>query len=136
MSIIATNFQSIVAKREPKMGKVSIKNNLSIKDVLKMNMNLGTVKQEGLRFMFRYESNYEPGVGKIEIEGDVLYMETSDRCKELLEQWKAKKLDQKVMAEVMTTALRKSSVKALNLSQDLNLPPAIKLPKAVANTKQ
>lgn len=132
MTIIATNFLSIEAKREPKVGKVSIKNNLRIADVVKMNMNFGKVKQEGIRFVYEYESVYSPDVGSIKIQGDVLYVESPEKCEELLKQWKDKKLDPKVMAEIMNTALRKCSVKALNLSQDLNLPPAIKLPKAVA----
>jgi len=132
MTIIATNFLSIEAKREAKLGKVTIKNNLSIADVVKMNMNFGNVKQEGLRFVYKYESTYAPKVGSIKIEGDVLYVEAPEKCKELLEQWKTKKLDQKVMAEIMTTALRKCSIKALNLSQDLNLPSPIKIPRAVA----
>jgi len=131
MGIIGFNFSKInVEKLKAVSGKVNISNNVALKDVETMKLPDAVNKQSGLRFIFNFVSKYEPGVGHIELQGEVLYFEKSDKIKQILNDWKkSKKVEGKVMESVMNTILAKCNIQALILSRDINLPPPVQLPK-------
>ena len=61
-------------------------------------------------------------------------MESSKKVSEVMDRWKKeKKLDQELMTKILNSVLMKCNVQALILSQDLNLPPPIPLPKINVN---
>lgn len=131
MAIVAFNFNKISVERKgvPR-GKINIKNNISIKDVQKADLSLGKAKQAGLRFIFEYVSKYDPNVGEVKLEGDVLDLEEEKKVKEILDGWKKnKKLPQDLTAAVINNVLNKCNIQALVLSKEVNLPPPINLPR-------
>jgi len=133
MPIIGTNFIKLNVERKNPKGKLQIKNNLGIKTIEEMNLNLGNVKQKGARFIFEYTSKYEPDAAEMIFEGEVLFLGEAANITEILNQWKDKKpIDKDIMANVMNAALTKSTIKALELSQDMNLPSPVKLPKVTS----
>ena len=130
--IVGFGFTKLSAEKgEPAKGKIDINNNVSIKDVQEDNFSLGKDKQQNvLRFIFEFTSKYEPKIGSILFEGDLLYMEEPKRAKEIIGDWKKnKKLPKEMMAGLLNTILTKCNVQALILSQQVNLPPPIPLPK-------
>ncbi|MBI2654447.1 hypothetical protein HYX02_06600 [Candidatus Woesearchaeota archaeon] len=130
--IVGFGFTKLSAERkEAVKGKIDINNNVTIKDVKEDNFAFGKDKQQNvLRFVFEFTSRYEPDVGNILFEGELLYLEEPKKAKELLNDWKKdKKLPQEVMAGMLNTILTKCNVQALILSQEINLPPPIPLPK-------
>ena len=130
--IIGFGFTKLNAEKgENARGKIDINNNVSIKDVLEDNLAMGKDKQQNiLKFMFEFTSKYEPNVGNILFEGELLYMEEPKIAKEILSDWKKnKKLPKELMAGLLNTILIKCNVQALILSQQVNLPPPIPLPK-------
>ncbi len=129
MPVIGFNIDKIDAEKISKIsGKVEIKNNLGITGVEQEKLALGK-SEEVLKFNFEYLITYEPKVGKLEMKGSVLYMEDPKKIKELLSSWeKDKKIPNNVMPAIFNTILAKCNVKALNLSQEINLPPHIRLP--------
>ena len=130
--IVGFGFTKLSAEKlDPAKGKIDINNNVSIKDVQEDNFSLGKDKQQNvLRFIFEFTSNYEPSVGKILFEGELLYMEEPKKAKEILSDWKKnKKLPKELMGLLLNTLLTKCNVQALILSQQVNLPPPIPLPK-------
>ncbi|HLC95810.1 MAG TPA: hypothetical protein VJH97_00610 [Candidatus Nanoarchaeia archaeon] len=131
MTIVGFNFTTIDVKREGSVsGKVSISNNVSIKDMVEIPFPLAKEKQKALRFGFEFSSKYEPKVGNINLGGDLLYLETADKAKKLLEEWKkSQKVETEVMKNILNTILAKGNILALILSQEVNLPPPIPLPK-------
>jgi len=130
MPIIGTNIIKMNVERKSTARNVKVKNNLNIKDIQGMNVNIGDTTQFGLRFIFEYEVIYEPDIATMQFEGEVLYMSTKEVCEVILENFKAKKpISPEVMKQVMNTALAKSSIKSLELSQDMQLPPPVKLPR-------
>jgi len=129
MPIIGTNFIKINVEKKEVKGKVNISNNLGIKDVQEMNLNIGKAKQPGVKFLFNFETIYEPNVAKFEFVGEVLYIDEKEKCDEILKAWKDKKpVDENIMSKIMNSALTKSTIKSLQLSQEMNLPAPIKLP--------
>ena len=130
--IVGFGFTKLSAEKgEPAKGKIDINNNVSIKDIQEDNFSLGRDKQQNvIRFMFEFTSKYEPNVGSILFEGELLYMEEPKKAKEILSSWKReKKLPKELMGDLLNTILTKCNVQALILSQQVNLPPPIPLPK-------
>ena len=134
--IVGFGFTKLSAeKKENAKGKIDINNNVSIKDVLEENFALGKDKQQNIiKFLFEFTSKYEPNVGNILFEGELLYMEEPKKAKEILADWKKnKKLPKDLMAGLLNTILTKCNIQALILSQQVNLPPPIPLPKVQIN---
>ena len=130
--IVGFGFTKLNAEKgENAKGKIDINNNVSVKDVREENLALGRDKSQNiLKFIFEFTSKYEPNVGNILFEGELLYMEEPKKAKEILADWKkSKKLPKELMAGLLNTILTKCNVQALILSQQVNLPPPIPLPK-------
>ena len=129
--IVGFSFKKLSAERhEAAKGKIDINNNVTIKDVQEDSFSLGKSNQNVLRFTFEFTSKYEPNVGNILFEGDLLYMEETKITKEILGSWKKdKRIPKDIMAGLLNTILTKCNVQALILSQEVNLPPPIPMPK-------
>ena len=130
--IVGFGFTKLSAeKHEAAKGKIDINNNVSIRDVREDSFSLGKDKQQNvLKFMFEFASKYEPSVGTILFEGELLYMEEPKKAKEILGSWKkSKEIPKELMAVLLNTILTKCNVQALILSQEVNLPPPIPMPR-------
>ncbi|MFH1399613.1 MAG: hypothetical protein ABIG95_05885 [Candidatus Woesearchaeota archaeon] len=138
MSVVGFNFTKIdVDKKSAARGKINIKNNISIKEVAETDLSFGTNTQSGLRFLFEYTSLYEPDIGQIMLIGEVLYLEESKKAKEIVKRWKKdKSLAPELIREIINTALTKCNIQALILSQYVNLPPPMPLPKVGVKPKE
>ena len=130
MTIIGFNFNEIkVNRKEGIKGKINIKNNVVIKDIQEKDLNLGDKSQNALKFIFEFSSKYEPDLGDIILVGDLLFMESSGKIKEILTEWKkTKKVPKDIMAAILNTVLTKCNIEALVVSPKVNLPPPIPLP--------
>jgi hypothetical protein len=72
---------------------------------------------------------YNPGIGRIRIDGNILSIDNPKETKKILDEWnKSKKLPPKLMAQLLNFILIRCNIKALSLSQDINLPPHIRMP--------
>ena len=129
--IVGFGFTKVIAEmNDAARGKIDINNNVSIKNVEEADLSFGKDKQNVIKFVFEFTSKYEPAIGTILFEGELLYMEDPKKTKEILSSWKKdKKLPQELMAGLLNTILTKCNVQALILSQEVNLPPPIPLPK-------
>ncbi|MCD4759742.1 hypothetical protein K8R33_02550 [archaeon] len=129
MPIVGFNFEKITIEKTSQItGKLNIKNDLSIKSLEQEKLNL-TSAENVLKFNFEFLVNYEPKVGKINLNGNVLYMEDEKKVKEILDGWKKdKKLPEDLAPQILNTILAKCNIKALSLTQEVNLPPHIRLP--------
>jgi hypothetical protein len=136
MTIVGFNFTKInVEKDTTAKGKIKINNNVSVKNVEKADLFLGEQKQSGIKFLFQFTSKYDPGYGKIELEGEVLSLKDENKIKEILEEWKNnKKIGKETMTDIFNSILTRCNIQALILSQTVNLPPPIPMPK-VSETK-
>ncbi|MBI2147253.1 hypothetical protein HYU19_02120 [Candidatus Woesearchaeota archaeon] len=133
MAIVGFTINKMLTERQNAVkGKISIKNNVSIKNVEKADLSLGKARQDGLKFSFEFSCIYEPNIGQIIIEGDVLDLQDKKDVDEALTSWKKdKKLDPTLMRNVLNTVFGRCNVQALILSRDINLPPPIPIPSAV-----
>lgn len=131
MTILSVNFNKISAEKgEAPKDKISINNNIRLKDVEKIDLSAGTTKQDGVKFKFELDAKYEPKFAEIKILGDVVYLDTTANVKKILDGWKKdKNIDKGVFEQVMNAALNKANIQALIISQTVSLPPPVQLPK-------
>ncbi|MBU1199713.1 MAG: hypothetical protein KKF46_00720 [Nanoarchaeota archaeon] len=130
MTVIGFSFtKMLIEKKNPVKGKVSINNNVAIKTVEETTLNINADKK-ALKLDFEFTSIYEPGIGNIQMLGEVVYLADKAKAADIIKQWKKnKKLDKDVMTAVLNNVLAKCNIQALILSKDMNLPPPIPLPK-------
>ena len=124
--IVGFSFNKLsVEKKSSITGKIDINTNVEIKDVT----SFGKQKQKGVTFLFEFKSQYEPNVGNVSIEGELVFLGDAKLSEDLVKGWKAnKKVPAEIMEEVMSNILNRCYVEAIVLSRDINLPPPIPLP--------
>lgn len=129
MSVIGFNINSINAKlgeNADRKGDISVNSAPAIIDIEKRDMGLPWIG-EVLAIGFRFETKYDPKIGEIAMEGEVLYHSTDQ--KDILARWKKeKKLDDKMAVEVLNAIFRHCLIRALDVSNELRLPPPISFP--------
>lgn len=133
MTIVKINLHKINAERNPKAkgGQISIKNNVSVKDVTEMPFAVEGKK--ALQFNFSFVCNYEPNLGKIDVEGQVVYVEDKVKIDEIKKSWdKNKNVDMAVMEQIVNASLHKGNVQAIKISDEVNLPSPFKMPQVRA----
>jgi hypothetical protein len=130
MTVIGFSFTKMnVEKFTPVKGKISINNNVGVTSVEETKLDINTDKKP-LKLVFEFTSTYDPGVAKILLAGEVIYLAPKEKAEEALKNWKKnKKLDKDIMANVLNNVLAKCNVEALILSKDMNLPPPMPMPK-------
>lgn len=130
MGIIGFNFNKILVERKKMVGgKINISNNVSIRNVEEADLPIKN-KDAVLKFNYTFSSKYDPEIGVIEIEGDVLFLEKEEIIQEILKNWKKdRKIQRDVMSIILNAVLNKCNIEALILSRDMNLPAPIPLPK-------
>lgn len=138
MVVVGFNFTKMnVERKKPIKGKVKITNNVSIKNVELQDLALGKEKQKGLRFTFEFVTKYMNDFGQISLTGEVVYLDSEKKVKDAAEKWKKSKSVQKdVMTQILNNILNKCNIQALILSQQINLPAPIPLPKVDVDKKK
>jgi len=137
MTIVRTVLNKVNAERnlETKGGQINLKNNVSLKNVEEMNFDKGGKK--GLKFSFAFDCNYEPDLGKIEVAGQIFYVEEAKLIDEIKESWdKDKRVPTTVMEEVINAALHKGNIQAIKTADDVSLPSPLPLPKVAGEKKK
>ncbi len=137
MAIVKISLNKVVAERDLKSkgGQIKINNNVSIQDV--EDMNFAVEGRKGLKFNFAFNCAYEPNLGKIDVEGQVFYVEAEQKIKEIKEGWdKNKRVPPGIMEQIVNAALHKGNIQAIKISEEVNLPSPLPLPKVRTATSE
>ena len=132
MPIVGFNFDRVLVEKNTKIDektKIQVKHNILITNLVEEKLPTGKSKADGLKFDFKFSLDYEPNIGKIELSGFIYYLDDHEILKNILKTWKKdKSLPQELTAMIINTVSIKGNIKALSLSQEVNLPPHIPLP--------
>ncbi|RME53618.1 hypothetical protein D6783_01405 [Candidatus Woesearchaeota archaeon] len=128
-SVVGFNFTKVLAERKTNTaGKVNINTNVSLRDIEEASINLDP-KQKSVRVKFHFSTAYQPGLGHISLDGDLILLLPAKDAKDMLDLWREKRQIGKDFAKpVLNNILSRCSVQALTLSKDLGLPPPVRLP--------
>ncbi len=139
MAIVGFSFLKFDSERKAPAvgGNIEINHNVSIKKVTKTHLSVGGNKSDVLKVEFNFNVNYSNNIGKIEIVGDIIYADTAEIIAETAKGWDVdKKLNSMVHEEVVKFVYTKAIIKALELSDALNLPSPIPMPKVNFSEKK
>ncbi len=130
MAIIGFSFTKMHAeKRSAVHGQININNNVSVTDLQDASLSMAQSKK-GLKLLFAFTSTFEPGLGSIQLDGEVVLLEDTKVAEELLSNWqKSKSLPQELMPVVLNAILERCNIQALIMARDIGLPAPIPLPK-------
>ena len=140
MVVVGLNLLKISVEREELLkGKININNHMGVKGVEKKDFAFGKHKEPGLRFVFMYQTVYTEDkkvVGKVDIEGEALFMEQPEVVTKIYDDWKKeKKLPTVVMGQVLNAAMGKCNIKAIVLTDEVGLPSPVPMPKVSPKPK-
>lgn len=123
IKIVGAKFLELESKRDPDFsGKLELKTNIQID-----SMEEAKEAKDTLKVIYVFEIDYG-ALGKVKIKG-VLFLSASDKIiKTILENKKNKEYNTPEYIEVTNLIIKKASIKAFELEEELNLPIHIKLP--------
>jgi len=136
MPIIGERLNKIHAERGKLERKMEIKTHIDLVDVSIQKIGVAAESKEGLAFSFVFKVNYGKAGGKIDVEGDVFYLDTPAKMKEIEDSWKKnKKLDAKLRMAIMNRVLELSYLQAIAMADQIRLPPPMQMPRFVEKKK-
>ncbi|MBI2675578.1 MAG: hypothetical protein HYX24_03910 [Candidatus Aenigmarchaeota archaeon] len=130
MPIIGMNVRGIEAskKGEEASQKIDISSTPRITDIKEVDFDL--IGKKVLSVAYEFTTTYEPQIGRIKISGELFYMARDG--KDIAKQWKKdKKLPEPVSLEILNHLFRRCLLKTAQLSEDLQLPPPIQMPRVM-----
>lgn len=135
--IIGFNFTKISGERyvspkesrDPKERKITT--NILFTDIDKEKILV--LKEEAVKISFKFSVAYEPKRADLVLEGVILLKANQDDMKEVLKEWKKKKLPDELHLPLFNLILNKCTLKALQMEEELDLPTHIPLPKVSRN---
>lgn len=137
MKFIGFSFNKInIEKFSNKIEDLKISTKIDISDIEAVQSNLLDKKEEIINIKFNYDINYNPDFAKINLTGNVLLSDKFKVIKDILKDWKNKKMSEEFRINLFNIILRKSNIKALQLEDEMNLPLHLPFPKLQKEDKE
>jgi hypothetical protein len=129
MRLVGFNFTKISIERfKDAIEEVKFNTKIDISSIEPLKSDLIKVKDEPIKIDFVYSVLYEPGYAKLELAGTMILSIEPKIARDILKGWKDKEMSEEFRIFMFNIILRKSNIKALELEEELNLPPHIPLP--------
>ena len=137
MKLLGFNFTKIlVEKHKDRVEDLKIGTRIDISDIKEAKSTMLKTKDEVLAIKFAYGLDYEPEMAKLDLEGNLIISLDSKKAREALKEWKDKKMLEDFKIPLFNVILRKSSLKALQLEEEMNLPIHMQLPSLKIEDKK
>lgn len=129
MRLIGFNFNKINAEKISEINKnLKIDNGVNVSEIREVKSDILKSKEEILGITFEHTITYNPNIAKLSFTGSILLEIESSLAKEVIKKWKDKEIPEKFKLSLFNIILKKSSLKALQIEEELNLPPHFPLP--------
>ncbi len=114
---------------------IRIENNVGVTNIEETNVL--DPKKSLLKFEFAFTCKYDPGLGTIDLSGELVEMFDKDLANKVMDGWKTdKKIHQDVMARILNIILARANVEAILMARELGLPSPIAMPKVEVKPKE
>jgi len=128
MRIIGFNLMKMsIERKEQKEKELKISQNIDIKEITKEKIPVSN--DEALKITFDFNIDYGSDFAKIEFKGNIMILPEKEELKKVLKSWKDKKLTDDFRIPLFNFIMSKCNIKALNLEDELFLPPHIQMPR-------
>lgn len=139
MRIIGFNFTKVSAEKSPKFQLgTNINTDIEFTNIEKEETDLAKDGSDVLKVSFKFSVLYrdkdeknikDSSKGEISLLGFVVLLASSEESKEILKDWKKKELSNAFKVPIFNFILKKSSVRAMQLEEELNLPLHVPMPQ-------
>jgi hypothetical protein len=137
MKLIGFNLNKISAEiLSNKFEELKITNNIKIETIEQAKADIFKKDEEALNIKFDYSLDYNPKIAQLMFSGSVLLLVSQKESKEILKQWEEKKISSNIKLPLFNLILRKTSIKAIELEDELNLPLHVNLPSLKPDKKE
>jgi len=140
MRVIGFNFTKISIEKLKESTELSeqlkVNTQIDVPELTEVKTHVLKTKEELVGAKFMYGVNYEPGFAKVKLEGRILIAVEPKLAKEIFKQWKKKKMPEDFRLLLFNVILKKSSLKALYLEEELNLPLHMPMPSFKKEKKE
>lgn len=137
MKLIGFNFKKLSAERiSSNLEGLKINTSINIISIEEKKYDSFNSKDLILIIEFSYSINYDSDIAKIEIIGNIILNAEEELGKTIINDWKEKKLNEEIRLKLFNLILRKSNIKALQLEEEVNLPPHFNLPSLKIESKK
>ncbi len=135
MKIIGFNVEEIHAKKAFDFKRTAISTDILFTNIEKAKIDV-LKDDEALKISFKFIVAYKDSDKKesqdkneVSIQGSMLLMVSKDEAKDFLKSWKTKEIPKDRALGLYNVILKKCSVKALQLEDEINLSPHIPFPQ-------
>jgi len=137
MKLLGFNFTKIqVEKHKDRVEGLKIGTRIDVSEIKEAKASMLKTKDEVLAVKFAYGLDYEPEMAKLDLEGNLIISLESKKAREILKEWKDKKMPEDFRMTLFNLILRKTSLKALQLEEEMNLPIHMQLPSLKIGEKK
>ena len=142
MKIIGFNIDELHAKKSFEFKRAIISTDVLFTEVSKAKIDV-IKDDEALKISFKFTVSYKDSDKKesqdkneVLIQGSMLLMVSKDESKEFIKSWKNKEIPKEKSLGLYNIILKKCSVKALQLEDEINLSPHIPFPQIRGQPQQ
>ena len=129
MRLIGFGFDKIsIEKLKDQVKELKVTTNIDITDVIEIPTEVKKAKEELMKVKFSYSVKYEPELANLNMGGNVFLAVEEEKAKEILKDWKKKKISEEFRLAMFNLIVKKSTSKALSLEEEMGLPAHIPLP--------
>ena len=129
MRIVGFNFTKISAEKVNESAKdVKINSNIDISKIDSLKTDVLKTREDLLGISFTHTVNYAPDFANLEVKGVIIIALEPKLAKNVLKDWKEKKLDEEIRVPLFNLILKRSALKLLPLEGEMNIPLHLPLP--------
>jgi hypothetical protein len=129
MKVVGFNFDKIsVEKLKERTDKLKVTTQIDVSEIKQLKPGFLKTKEDLLKVKFYYGVKYEPGFALVDLKGTVILSLSEKRSKEVLKEWKKKKMPEDFRLVLFNLILKKAALKSLHLEDELNLPLHLPMP--------
>mgnify|MGYP001605327666 CR=1 FL=1 len=132
MRLIGFKFTKISIERlnsSVPIENLKVNTEIDVPEIKKINLDAVEIKGETIELRFLYKIKYEPDFAKVDLGGQIIFSVDSKTAKEILKEWKNKKMPEEFRLLLFNIILKRSTLKALQLEEELGLPLHMPMPR-------
>ena len=129
MKLVGFNLTKINAEKIGEMPEnLKVDTGINVINITEVKSSFFKSKEDLISVNFEYKISYSPSYAEIKFAGILVVSTNSKEAREVFSEWKEKKMPEDFRVKVFNFILKKSSLRALQLEEELNIPTHFKLP--------
>lgn len=131
------NYTKIfVEKKSADYKDLKIASSINIESIEEPKELTSKTKDSFLIVGWNYGIEYTPGIAKLAFSGNLLLSVDQKEAKEILTNWKEKKVDPEFNLLLVNLIMKKANIKAIQFEDEFNLPTHFKMPSVKMANKE